>query len=90
MVEEKEKSPLGFRFPLYRSLTEQILLAGAPKTIIILNTVIMAIFVLSLHFIWILPLNAIIHFGAIFFTKQDDQFFDCLLKYIRNKNYYCT
>jgi type IV secretory pathway TrbD component len=87
---KEEENQLGFRLPLYRSLTEQILIVGAPKSVIVVNSMVMAIFILSLHFFWIIPLNLLIHFGAIYLTKQDDQFFDCLLKYIRNKNYYCT
>jgi type IV secretion system protein TrbD len=87
---KEEDNPLGFRLPLYRSLTEQILIVGAPKSVIVVNGMVMAIFILSLHSFWIIPLNIIIHFGAIFLTKLDDQIFDCLLKYIRNKNYYCT
>ncbi|MEN6623228.1 MAG: VirB3 family type IV secretion system protein [Smithella sp.] len=86
----EEKDPLGFRLPLYRSLTEQILLAGAPASVIVANAAIMGIFILSLQFFWIIPLNILIHFGAIYLTKQDPQYFDCLLKYMRTKDYYCT
>ena len=89
-MKKDEEQPLGFQLPLYRSLTEQILIAGAPKSVIVVNSMVMAIFILSLHFFWILPLNLIIHYGAIYLTKQDDQLFDCLLKYTRSKNYYCT
>jgi type IV secretion system protein VirB3 len=86
----EENIPTGFRLPLYRSLTEQILMAGAPKSVIVLNGTVMAFFILSMHFFWIVPLNIVVHFGAIYLTKKDDQLFDCLKVYIHKKNYYCT
>lgn len=85
-----EEIPVGFRLPLYRSLTEEVLLAGAPKGMIVLNVSLMAFFILSMHFLWIIPVNIIIHIGAVFLTKQDDRFFDCLRIYIAQKNRYST
>lgn len=83
--------PAGFQLPLYRSLTEQILLAGAPKNVIVFNAMIGAFFLMTLHFIWILPFNVLIYFGSIYCTSQiDEQFFACLLRYIRKKDYYST
>lgn len=68
----------------------QILMAGAPRNIVILNGVLFATFLLSLHAWYIIPLNVIIHFSAIYLTKMDDQFFDCLKKYLHKKSYYST
>lgn len=85
-----DEFPVGFRLPLYRSLTEEILLAGAPKGMIVLNVSLMAFFIMTMHFLWIIPLNIVIHIGAVFLTKQDDRFFDCLRIYIGQKNYYGT
>ncbi|WP_333595636.1 VirB3 family type IV secretion system protein [Anaerospora hongkongensis] len=86
----EEKSQLGYQLPLYRSLTEQVLIAGAPKSVIVVNAMIMGIFILSLQFFWILPMNLLIHFGAIYISRHDEQFFDCFLRYIKAKDYYCT
>lgn len=85
-----DETPVGFRLPLYRSLTEEILLAGAPKGMIVLNVSLMAFFIMTMHFLWIIPLNIVVHIGAVFLTKQDDRFFDCLRIYIGQKNYYGT
>lgn len=85
-----EETPIGFRLALYRSLTEEVLIAGAPKGVIVLNVSLMALFIITLHFFWIIPINIIIHIGAIFLTKEDDRFFDCLKIYIKQKNYYGT
>lgn len=85
-----EETPIGYQLPLYRSLTEQLLIAGAPASIIVWNAALLGIFVMSLFSFWIIPFNLVIHFGAIYVTRQDNQFFDCLLKYMKKKDYYCT
>ncbi|MBP2629461.1 MAG: hypothetical protein H6Q70_89 [Firmicutes bacterium] len=89
MYEEKTSLPW-FELPFYRSLSEQILLLGAPKPMLILNGLVMLLFIVDFNFWLIIPVNLVIHFGCIYLTKNDDQFFDCLRKYIRKKNYYCT
>ena len=71
-----QEIPVGFRLPLYRSLTEVVLMAGAPKGLIVLNGSLMAFFIISMHFFYIIPINILIHLGAIFLTKQDDRFFE--------------
>ena len=89
-MSDKEKDPYRFSLPLYRSLTEQILLAGAPPMMIVFNFMIMSIFLFSFHFIWILPLNIAIHIGVCYVTKSDPQAFECLVAYLHQKNYYNT
>jgi len=79
-----------YELPFYRSLSEQILLLGAPKSILIINGLLMLIFIVDFNFFLIIPINLLIHFGCIYLSKNDDQFFDCLRVYIRKKNYYCT
>ena len=86
----QEKDPTRFDLPLFRSLTEPIMFMGAPRPVIVLNLVVMFIFLISLHFIWIIPFNLAIHFGAIYITKQDPQAFDCLLIYLHQKKSYRT
>lgn len=80
----------GHQLPMFRSLTEEILLFGAPKSLIVLNTAVAAIFILSFHFFFILILNLALHILAVSLSKKDGQIFDCLLMYIRQKNYYGT
>ena len=78
------------QLPMFRSLTEEILLVGAPKPLIVLNTAVAAVFILTFHFFYILLLNLAVHMVAVSLSKKDGQFFDCLLMYIRQKNYYGT
>ena len=75
-----------FSLPLYRALTEPILMVGAPPQMIVFNAMIFSIFVFSFHFFWIIPLNALIHFGTIYVTKKDPQAFECLVAYLHQKN----
>lgn len=91
MAEEKENQPVPWQYlPFYRSLSEQILLFGVPKPVIVLNAVLAYIFLFNFHFIYIIPVCILVHAGSIYLAKDDDQFFDCLKKYIHTKNYYCT
>lgn len=87
---ETEKENGGSVLPLYRALTQQLLVAGAPRSIIVFNFCIAAIFIMALHFIWIIPLNIAIHCGAVYVSKSDDQFFDAFRRYLHKQHYYST
>lgn len=87
---KEDTCPAGFRLPLFRSLTEQVLVLGAPRGFMVMNLMMLAIFVVSFHFFYIVPLHVILHFGAIYLAKHDAQFFECLKLYLRKKDYYCT
>ncbi len=87
-AEEKNEKPAWFSLPFYRSLSEQILIAGVPKGVLAMNAVIMLIFIVDFGFWYIIPISLLMHFGAIYLCKGDDQFFDCLRVYINKKNYY--
>ena len=76
--------------PFYRSLSEQVLMFGVPKPLLVINALLAYMFIVNFHFWYILVLNAIIHFGSIYIASQDDQFFDCLKSYQSKKSYYCT
>lgn len=78
------------QLPFHRSLSEQILLLGAPKSILIINGMVLLLFIVDFHFWPIIPMSLIVHFGCIYLSKNDEQFFDCLKSYIHKKNYYCT
>lgn len=80
----------GFRVPLHRSLTEPLLMGGAPREIAILNGTLAAAFGLILHMYYILVLNVIIHLVAVAFTKRDPQFFSVFKRHINQKKYYGT
>ena len=72
--------------PLYRSLTEPILLAGAPRTIAIVNGTVAAALGLGLR-LWIagLALWVIGHSVAVFAAKRDPHFADVLARHLRQR-----
>ena len=76
--------------PFYRSLSEQVLMLGVPKVVLVLNGLVAFLFVVNFHFWYILIVNAIVHFGAIYLAKNDDQFFEALQNYQSKKNFYST
>lgn len=89
-TEENDRAAEWFDIPLYRALSEKILLLGVPKPVIALNACVAFLFVVNFGFFYIIILSLIVHFGCIYAAKSDDQFFDALKAYINKKNYYCT
>jgi type IV secretion system protein VirB3 len=77
---------LGFEVPLHRSLTEPILLAGAPRSIAIVNGTIAAALGLGLQMFlaglvfWIAG-----HSLAVFAAKRDPDFARVLARHLRQK-----
>ncbi len=78
--------PEGFEVPLHRSLTEPILMAGAPRGVAILNGTISAALGLGLQ-MWLAGLVLLIsvHMLAVFAAKRDPHFLDVLLRHIRQR-----
>lgn len=78
--------PEGFEIVLHRSLTEPILLAGSPRTFAIVNGTVAAAVGLGLQ-IWWAGLAILIagHTFAVFAAKRDPQFFDVVLRHVRQK-----
>jgi type IV secretion system protein TrbD len=76
----------GFEVPLHRSLTEPILLGGAPRAIAIVNGTVAAAMGLGLR-LWIagIVLWALGHSLAVFAAKRDAQFVDVLARHLRQK-----
>lgn len=81
-------SVAGFEVPIHRSLTEQIMIAGVPRNVAILNGTFVAALGLGLHSFLAIPLGLILHLLAYAATKKDPQFFDVFRRHIRQKNYY--
>lgn len=81
--------PEGFEVALHRSLTEPILLAGAPRSIAILNATLAAAIGLGLR-MWIsgLIILAVGHTLAVFAAKRDPHFMDVLLRHLRQKGHF--
>ncbi len=76
----------GFEVPLHRSLTEPILLAGAPRAIAIVNGTVAAALGLGLR-LWILGLAlwVIGHSLAVFAAKRDPHFAEVLARHLRQR-----
>ncbi len=76
----------GFEVPLHRSLTEGILLGGAPRSVAIINGTIAAALGLGLR-LWLagLLLWVVGHSLAVFAAKRDPQFSEVLTRHLRQK-----
>ena len=79
----------GFAIPVRRSLTEPILLGGAPRSVAIVNGTLAAALGLGLQ-LWGVGILywLVAHALAVFMTKRDDQFLEVLIRHIRHKGYY--
>ena len=76
----------GFEVPLHRSLTEPILLAGAPRSIAILNGTIAAAVGLGLQ-MWLAGILvwAVGHSLSVFAARRDPAFAPVLMRHLRQK-----
>jgi len=78
----------GFRIPVHRSLTQPIMMAGAPRAATILNGTLAAALGLGLQLwpvgiaIWALSQTA-----CVFAAKRDPLFLDVLRRHLRQKSY---
>jgi type IV secretory pathway TrbD component len=81
--------PEGFEAPLHRALTEQILLAGAPRSVAIVNGTVAAAVGLGLQ-MWVAGLLLWIagHSLAVFLAKRDPHFAEVLMRHLRQKAYF--
>ena len=78
----------GYAVPVYRALTEHILLGGAPRSIAILNGTLAAALGLGLR-LWLVGviLWAIGHLAAVWAAKRDPQFVDVTRRHLRIPGY---
>jgi type IV secretion system protein VirB3 len=78
----------GFEIPLHRSLTEPILLAGAPRALAILVGTLAAALGLGLR-LWIpgLLVWLIGHGLAVYAAKSDPAFLEVLTRHLRHKGW---
>jgi type IV secretion system protein VirB3 len=76
----------GFEIPLHRSLTQPILLAGAPRAVAIVNGTIAAALGLGLR-LWIagIAFGLIGHAIAAFAAKRDSHFVEVLGRHLRQR-----
>jgi type IV secretion system protein VirB3 len=76
----------GYEVPLHRSLTEAILLAGAPRSFAILNGTLAAAIGLGLR-LWLAGLLIWLagHAFAVWVTRKDPAFLTVLSRHARHK-----
>jgi type IV secretory pathway TrbD component len=79
----------GFEIPLHRSLTQPMLLGGAPRTLAIANGTLAAALGLGLQ-MWLpgLALWLAGHTLAVFAARYDPDFVPVLLRHLRQKAFY--
>jgi type IV secretory pathway TrbD component len=77
----------GFEVPLHRSLTEPILLGGAPRTVAIANGTLAAAVGLGLQ-LWLpgLVLWIVGHSLAVWAARLDPQFMQVFLRHIKHRS----
>lgn len=78
-----DELPDGFYIPLHRSLTEPVLLGGAPRSATILNGTFTAAAVMGLGSLWGLPFGLILHLFLVSACKSDPEIVDVLLQNIK-------
>jgi type IV secretion system protein VirB3 len=79
----------GFSVPVHRSLTDPILLGGAPRTVAIANGTLAAAIALGLR-LWVpgLLLWALGHGAAVWAAKRDPLFVDVGRRHLRYPAYF--
>lgn len=78
----------GFEVPIHRSLTEPILLGGAPRSVAVLNGTLAAALGLGLQ-LWIAGLIVWVvgHSLAVWGAKVDAQFMEIFSRHLKHKAY---
>lgn len=84
MADPNEMSVAGFTVAVHRSLTEPILLGGAPRSVAILLGTLAAAVSLGLR-LWLvgLVLWAVGHAAAVWAAKRDPAFVDVVRRHLR-------
>jgi type IV secretion system protein TrbD len=78
----------GFEMPLHRSLTEPLLMGGAPRTVAIVNGTLAAALGLGLR-LWLVGavIGLVGHALAVWAAKADPQFMDVFSRHLKHKTY---
>lgn len=77
-----------FFAPIHRSLTQSILVGGAPREFTILNLVIGGAITFGLKTLLVVPVFLLLHVVAVALTKRDPDFFATLRAHLNHKHYY--
>lgn len=78
----------GYQIPIHRSLTQPILIGGAPREFAILNATVGAALLFGLHSFFGVPLMMVLHAVAVVLTKQDPLFLETFKRHLNQKPFY--
>ena len=78
----------GFEIPIHRSLTQTIMIAGAPREVTIINGTLTAAIVLGMQSLIGLPVGLAIQALAVAISKHDPQFFATFRRQVRQRRFY--
>ncbi|MDA0912011.1 MAG: VirB3 family type IV secretion system protein [Proteobacteria bacterium] len=78
----------GFVIKIHNSLTTPLLTAGVPRQFFILNGTLGAAIVLGMQSWYGIPIFIIMHTVAVLMTKKDPQFFQVMVRHVKQRNYY--
>lgn len=73
----------GFEVPVHRSLTEEILLGGIPRSVAVLLWTGIAALGFGMREVWVFPIGIVLHVVFVFVTKHDKQFFDVFIRAVK-------
>ena len=78
----------GYEVPLHRSLTEPMLMGGAPRTVAIVNGTLAAALGLGLQ-LWLAGIAVWLagHGLAVYAARKDPAFMDVLVRHLRHKGH---
>jgi type IV secretory pathway TrbD component len=78
----------GFYSPVHKSLTSPILYGGCPRKFAILLWTIVAAIASGLEQWGMIPVGIMLHIIGILAARKDPEFFDILIRHIKEKEYY--
>ena len=77
-----------FQTPIHRSLTQPVLLGGAPREFAVLNGAAAACLILAFHSWLGVPLGLVIHSAGVALAKHDPYFLQTVKRHIDHKPFY--
>tara|TARA_R110002110_G_scaffold68080_2_gene184694 strand:- start:22681 stop:22953 length:273 start_codon:yes stop_codon:yes gene_type:complete len=87
-MQDARALPLGYAVPLHRSLTEPILIGGAPRMAAILNGTLAAALGLGLQMWGVGLVYWIVSHGlCVWAAKRDPKFMEVLTRHIKHRGY---
>jgi type IV secretory pathway TrbD component len=78
----------GFEVPVHHSITQPVLVGGAPREFAIINATISVSLVVGLGSLLGIPIGLILHSVAVKLAKKDPLFLDTFRRHIKQKSYY--